>query len=82
MGEELESVLEERLGEKRRQWGVEGLLKTVYETAYLSETDDSSWTVTTARLVNIYKSEQARQRRVEDFNRRQAQRQRAAGRHG
>lgn len=81
MKRELEQNLTERLGDAWRPWGVDGLLRTVYEIGYLAETDDSEWTVTTARLVNIYRSEQSRQRRVDDYNRRQAQRQRSA-RHG
>ena len=78
MERELESTLEERLGDAWRPWGIPGLLRTVYEVGSLVETDDSEWTVTTARLVGIYRSEQSRQRRVDDYNRRQAQRRTTA----
>lgn len=79
MEEELQKLLDERVGEGWRRWGVQGLLRHVYEVAYLAEGDQDTWTTTTARLVGIYKSEQNRIRRVEDWNREQARKRRADG---
>lgn len=76
---ELEHTLDERVGPRWRDWGLEGLMRHVYETAHISEGDPSGWTVTAAKMVGIYKGQQARIQRIDDWNRRQAQKGRANG---
>ena len=79
MERELEYSLDERVGPEWKRWGTENLLSHVYETAYIAEGDQSEWTVTTAKMVGIYKSQQNRIQRIEDWNRRQSQKGRANG---
>lgn len=75
MKSELEESLDERVGEHWRKWGIDNLLKHVYEVSYLAEGNPDNWTVTTARLVNIYKGQQNRIKRIEDYNREQSRKQ-------
>lgn len=64
------NVLNERLGNKWKQYGFERLLSLVYDAYELKESKlDRS--VTGDFLVGILMSEQNKQRRIEDFNRRQ-----------
>jgi hypothetical protein len=72
MREEMEQTLSERVGEVWKKWGIDNLLRQVYEIGYLAEGSDSEFTTTTHRLVTIYKGQQARIRRIEDYNRDQA----------
>ena len=77
MRQEMEQTLDERVGEPWKRWGIENLLKQVYEIGYLSEDDVSTFTTTTNRLVTIYKGQQARIRRIDDYNREQARKRKS-----
>jgi hypothetical protein len=79
MDADLESTLDERLGDRWREWGKDSLLEHVYKVSYLADTPEDSWTVTTAKLVQIYKGQQNRLERIDDYNRRQAALQRKNG---
>lgn len=81
MERELEAALDERVGPEWKKWGRDVLMETVYKVSYLAAegADESSWTVTTTRLANIYKSQQNRIERIDDYNRRQAMKQRRDG---
>lgn len=72
MKSEIEGLLDERVGPRWKDYGLDGLLRTIYEVGYIATQDPKEWTVTTARLVGIYKAEQSRQERVRDYNQRQA----------
>jgi hypothetical protein len=76
MRDDAEQALDERVGEHWRKWGIDNLFKQVYEISYLAEGDDADFTTTTHRLVTIYKGQQARIRRVEEYNRDQANKKR------
>lgn len=72
---ELEATLDERLGERWKEWSIDSLLAHVYKVSYLADKPDDMWTATTARLVGIYKGQQNRLERIDDYNRRQAVKQ-------
>jgi hypothetical protein len=72
MRSEIEQTLDERVGDHWKRWGIDNLLRHVYETGYLLEANPETFTVMTAKLVNIYKGQQNRIRRIEDYNREQA----------
>lgn len=79
MEEELEAALDERVGDAWREWGRDNLLEHVYKVSYLADAPDDSWTATTARLVQIFKGQQSRLERIDEYNRRQAALQRKNG---
>lgn len=74
--QETENALNEALGENWHAWSIPTLLADVTDAFYLSESNPETWTTTTARLVGIVKTEQARLRRIEEFNRDQARKAR------
>lgn len=76
MRDDMTQMLDERLGDSWKKWGIDNLLKQVYEVSYLAEGSDADFTTTTHRLVTIYKGQQARIRRIEDYNRDQASKKR------
>lgn len=79
MEQELEKLLDERVGEHWKKWGRENLLDHVYRVSWLSESPSDEWTTTTARLVGIFKGQQNRVERTAEYNRRQAAKERRNG---
>lgn len=79
MEQELEKLLDERVGPAWKKWGRENLLEHVYRVSMLAETPQDEWTTTTARLVSIFKGQQNRLERVDEYNRRQARKNRTDG---
>jgi hypothetical protein len=77
MRQEMEQTLVERIGDSWKRWGIDNLLKQVYEVGYLAEGNPDEFTTTTNRLVTIYKGQQARIRRIEDYNREQARKRKS-----
>ena len=67
--EEAKLVLDERLGNDWKKYKFERLVSLVYDTFELKESKDDM-TVTAEIMVGTLLSEQNRQRRIEDYNRR------------
>jgi hypothetical protein len=72
--QEAKAILDERLGNKWKKYKFEHLLNLVYDAFDLKESG-IDLTVTSEIMVSILVSEQNRQRRIEDYNRRQKQKE-------
>jgi hypothetical protein len=63
--------LESRLGDKRKEYSVPSLIRTVANIADLENTEPANRTVLTDLLIKILKGERGRIARIEAWNKRQ-----------